>query len=439
MKLNRITIKKLYDHFDYDVTLNQDLTILYGSNGSGKTTILDIISKIVTGEIISLVNYKFDEITLYYKKDIEDSSIVIKSFGEYIYNEIPIEEDIYIGKKFEITFNKKKYTIDNFGDNDKTTHYTFLKEIKSTFNYVYLPINRKFSLNDNINKRKFVSSKHRGEDSMDAVLTLIRGNFIDTSSKINYINDKFRNEILSNLIDFNMSNEKEDIFEYIKQIHYYKEHPQKLRKLMNRYILFLIDLNIIHERESVKYTNFIELYIIALEEFDDADKGVPTDLILKLHEINKLQKTIELAKKVESEKNEIYNPIRLFLDIVNTFINSSGTDEKQIIIGPRGIPRLRTKYSEKGIPLKHLSSGEKQIITFFANLVFNVSKKGSGIFIVDEPELSIHLTWQSMFLEKALGINSNVQFIFATHSPEIIGPYYDKTVELIKYESEEIR
>ena len=54
----------------------------------------------------------------------------------------------------------------------------------------------------------------------------------------------------------------------------------------------------------------------------------------------------------------------------------------------------------------------------------------SGIFVVDEPELSLHLSWQKVFVKKALEVNNNVQFIFATHAPEIIGKYRDRAVKL---------
>ena len=52
--------------------------------------------------------------------------------------------------------------------------------------------------------------------------------------------------------------------------------------------------------------------------------------------------------------------------------------------------------------------------------------------MVDEPELSLHLSWQKMFIDKAMRINQNMQLIFATHAPEIVGCHRDKMVKLIK-------
>lgn len=71
-------------------------------------------------------------------------------------------------------------------------------------------------------------------------------------------------------------------------------------------------------------------------------------------------------------------------------------------------------------------------MTFFANLIFNVKSNSSGIFVVDEPELSLHLSWQKIFVEKTLEINKNIQLVFATHAPEIIGKRRDKMFKLEK-------
>lgn len=78
-----------------------------------------------------------------------------------------------------------------------------------------------------------------------------------------------------------------------------------------------------------------------------------------------------------------------------------------------------------------MSSGEKQIVTFFAYLIFGLESTNQSIFIVDEPELSLHLKWQKQFVDSIIDVNSNVQLIFATHAPEMIGRHRDKAVNLV--------
>ena len=49
MKLKKLIVKKLHDAYDYSVDFNNDITFLYGTNGCGKTTVLNITEAIITG------------------------------------------------------------------------------------------------------------------------------------------------------------------------------------------------------------------------------------------------------------------------------------------------------------------------------------------------------------------------------------------------------
>lgn len=51
MIIKRLEIKNLHGIYNYNVSFNDDLTFIFGENGCGKTTILDIVSSIVTGRL----------------------------------------------------------------------------------------------------------------------------------------------------------------------------------------------------------------------------------------------------------------------------------------------------------------------------------------------------------------------------------------------------
>ena len=63
-------------------------------------------------------------------------------------------------------------------------------------------------------------------------------------------------------------------------------------------------------------------------------------------------------------------------------------------------------------------------------MIFGLSAGQSGIYIIDEPEASLHLAWQKKFVESIQKANRSIQLVFATHSPEIIGRYSDYAVKL---------
>ncbi len=66
MKLKQFTVKGLYNTFDYTISFFSDVTFLHGANGCGKTTILNIITDILSGNLTRLQHYDFKEVRLEY-------------------------------------------------------------------------------------------------------------------------------------------------------------------------------------------------------------------------------------------------------------------------------------------------------------------------------------------------------------------------------------
>ena len=68
------------------------------------------------------------------------------------------------------------------------------------------------------------------------------------------------------------------------------------------------------------------------------------------------------------------------------------------------------------IGLISLSSGEKHLLRIFVQTLL----VGESSMLIDEPELSMHVDWQKHLIHSLRALNSNTQLIFATHSPEIM-------------------
>ena len=84
---------------------------------------------------------------------------------------------------------------------------------------------------------------------------------------------------------------------------------------------------------------------------------------------------------------------------------------------------------EQPVQIQDLSSGEQHQLVFY-ELLFRAPK--GGLVLIDEPEISLHVAWQTPFLSDLIGILSvnKAYAIVATHSPVIIGPRRDLMVEL---------
>lgn len=82
------------------------------------------------------------------------------------------------------------------------------------------------------------------------------------------------------------------------------------------------------------------------------------------------------------------------------------------------------------IDLEDLSSGEQHELVLLYELLFRVPQ--NGLVLVDEPEISLHVAWQSKFLSDLMAILqlTGSYGVVATHAPVIVGSRWDLTVEL---------
>ncbi len=106
--------------------------------------------------------------------------------------------------------------------------------------------------------------------------------------------------------------------------------------------------------------------------------------------------------------------IKLLLKIINSKFQGKELriDEKKgfIIIGKGG-----------EIDPALLSSGEQHELVMFYDLIFKVEP--NTLVMIDEPELSLHVTWQNKFIDelKEIVAHSKFDVLIATHSPTIVG------------------
>ena len=82
------------------------------------------------------------------------------------------------------------------------------------------------------------------------------------------------------------------------------------------------------------------------------------------------------------------------------------------------------------IPVANLSSGEQHQLVLFSKLLFDVPQ--NSLVLIDEPELSLHVTWQHELLNDLKRIIDLCDFdvLIATHSPQIVHDKFDWMVDL---------
>lgn len=447
MRIESLEIVKLHNLYDYNVRFNPDLTFLYGSNGCGKTTILNIIEAIISGRIYDLFNWEFEQIHLGY---IDENSP----------SQNPKDIQItYKGKDIGLSFNGRNKTLhkdDFIRYSDKAdsseelfdlmaSKHVFLMAIKEEFNYVYLPLNRNTGNSPNTPLyqeyfrqlrfsylRDYVERNFTREDGIEHAADLVQKSFLEASVKVSTINDEFRNSVLKSLLTTNKRIPDDEPLNFFLD----SASINELNSLKNQYFKLLESFDLLNDMEKSSYNQFFQEYKSQVDNLQsilraEGNASVLPSLIYNYHEIEKMKTVIPLAQEAEEKKAEALKKFSLFEETMNSFTCLDEGD-KQLSIDDTGKIQFFTNGKDINISVSNLSSGEKQLLIFFANLVFKVDESQSSIFVVDEPELSLHLSWQKMFVDKAMRVNQNMQLILATHAPEIVGSHRDKMVKLVK-------
>lgn len=117
-------------------------------------------------------------------------------------------------------------------------------------------------------------------------------------------------------------------------------------------------------------------------------------------------------KETSEKKNKLLNPFTVLGELVAQFLDKEKTLSYEELIDI--------------IDSEQLSSGEKQMLSFLSYCIFYEN----AIIFIDEPELSLHVDWQRLFVPTLLKLNTSNQYFMATHSPFIYSRYPDKEIIL---------
>lgn len=117
----------------------------------------------------------------------------------------------------------------------------------------------------------------------------------------------------------------------------------------------------------------------------------------------------------QAELEDREHRISQFVEVCNRYFDS---ELKRIVYDSNTFSvKIEDPSIGTNIELQHLSSGEKQIVSLFGHLYLSWDDRFFAI--IDEPELSLSVPWQRMFLVDISKAERCAGFIAATHSPFI--------------------
>ena len=153
---------------------------------------------------------------------------------------------------------------------------------------------------------------------------------------------------------------------------------------------------------KVEFISTVNLSSNSISQYIGSDGNTKSTIL----DIEIEKEVLKLNKKGKKENlNKLISAINVFFEESKKKIDFDGDDF--LIVLNNG----------DEIKVSELSSGERQLLYIFLKVINNPP---NTIFLMDEPEISLHLEWQEKLISEIIKISPHCQLIIVTHSPAIV-------------------
>ncbi|MFS7183546.1 AAA family ATPase [Serratia proteamaculans] len=401
-KIHSITINGFWQRLNANCHFNDDVNIIIGRNGTGKTTFMNILHSILSVDMDGINNNEFDTAEIKLRDGSKKKTIKITKHDS---ESTPFST-------IEYQLSTKKYQVRVLNADDRRVSLSYRRKAHeeseelraalgqlvslSSLSVYRLRNGEDYEVRDKYGSKLINPIDYRLAELMQK-LTRYQ---LDLSQKAREIASDLQKEVLASILY-----SKEDIDDNVYALDFDKEKERQ--NLLSAYSqLNAIDANI--KRKINFHVDNIDETLSEIK----SNKGPDVDF-RSLEALRKTQKIIKMSLKSKEKTSIVFSPIEQFTQTLKEFItdkNFSFNGSGLLIRNTHGI-----------IEHEKLSSGEKQLLILFIETLLQRGQQ--YIFLTDEPELSLHIQWQRNIIPAIKKLNPSAQVIAATHSPEVASKY----------------
>lgn len=370
--LESLILKDIKKFHSLNINFHDNLTVIIGENGSGKTTILECIAKILTWIVKNLIKEKANGSPVTYD-EIKNKA---NDFGEiqakFLFGRQQCSGSL--AKAIKGVAEKKDSSV------EELKYLANIWRVINSQHLINLPVfifysAKRFILNPKSTTANATKQKNRFDVYSDCL--------------------KDRNELVQ-FEDWFISLYKKGI--NISSISKNKELKQKIELFLQQDVQNEDDLlMLLEERRNVKKLNL------------NTEKS--TD---KIKEIEIVQKAITLCMP---KIKDIYVDISSGIDEIYVQLDDKKLNINQLSDGQRIFLGLVADLTYRLIIL---------------NPKLENPLNGQGIVLVDEIEAHLHPQWQQEILVNLTKTFPNIQFIVTTHSPQVLSTVYKEQIRQLE-------
>lgn len=443
INLTKFKVEELHGRRSIEIPIHNNKLILVGENGSGKTTIINLIYYFLSRQWGRLSAFNFKSLGII----INDEEIIItkeqlpsrKGFKGFS-SRYGLSRGLY--ERLRMETNRINYSKYSHQEMERLTHNLSL-EYGIPLSIIMGIMSETLGDIDSIDSGLVNINERIGELVKEQILYLPTYRRIEQDLKTIFPN--IDHETLHKRLAV-----RQDGTNYIELVEFGMEDVDKNIELkMNELKEFIrsrlnkLTGSYLKEVISGQYKSFRteDIERISAEAIDSIIKRIGEDILPDrekkrmrtiLGEIQSKQKVtsdhkvvahflLKLLEVYEAQQQKEEN-IRRFVDVCNQYLNSTS---KKIVFDNNNFNisivldsgDIESDGESSTIQMKQLSSGEKQIVSLFSHLFLSGIEK--FFVLIDEPDLSLSVDWQTRLLPDILSIEQCTGLIAVTHSPFI--------------------
>lgn len=404
-KIRSIEINGFWHKHDIKATFNDEVNVVIGRNGTGKTTFMNILQAVLAVDVEGLLDTQF-----------ESASIVLenKEGQKRTVRASKVEDDARPYPLVEYKISTRRFILPLFSEamsrqyirrkvlEEAAEIRAHLREIVSlaSLSVYRIRTDADPDLRERVQHKRFASPVDFRLGELMAQFTQYQ---LELSQQAQLISVDLQKRVLGSLL---FENEPKEGL----NLNFNAEEERK------NLVLAFTQLGVTGAQISKRISDHVAAIEAAAA---DLKKNGSTANIWPLEAKRRTDKVVKLSLEAAEKTKDINSQITLFLEQLRSFIE----DKKFTLLSGE----LHIK-SDDDLPIEKLSSGEKQLLILLIEAL--LQRRMPFVFLADEPELSLHIAWQKKIVPAVRRVNPNAQVIVATHSPEVAGRYTSSVIDM---------
>lgn len=418
-KIDRVEIKGFWGDRELKIDFFPDVNFFIGVNGSGKTTVINIIAAALSADFTTLDRLPFELIR------IELSEVGGRKKPSIEVEKVRNEESPYPNITYRIrekaSEKYRAYSLDEFEEETlrrrrmpSRQYHLFMRQmnrgilakLQSLVNVSWLSIHRA-ATSRNSPEESYESSV---DQKLDELSTELGKYFSVLSSKVSDEIAEFQRNIILSLLT---EQTESAVFSSVKAFDL-DDEKKALSDIFSK-------LQIGSKTAKIKLDKHFQEVSAARDKMISKE-GLNLNHLMSLVNSYRSHRVVQNWNSLLEKQAVILAPKTTFVEVLNGLFQ-----RKRVHINDKNEIEATTESGKK-LSIRGLSSGEKQLVIILGEALLQQS--APWIYIADEPELSLHVKWQEKLIENLRRLNPQAQIVCATHSPDVVSAFADKVFDM---------